>query len=371
MSLSVELIRCATQLTEQDIAVWNRLARNPLQRWEWLGSWWEAFQSRYEFYVLRVRQDDTVVGFVPWCIENRLTTGRTIQFLASGKACSDHLSLIVRPEQTEAVCIAVTNWLLGERSGAEIWDTIELIGVDRDDHPINQLACVMREQGLDVQQTDGMGCYAIDLPYTWDAYVQMRSKSGRREIRHSLKHIDDRTIIVERVQNEQQLEQIWDSFVSLHQRRRHASGTTGCFDYPGFESFLRTAASRLLEAGLLELVIASSDGTAVAAHFALVDQRTWYFYQSGMDPDVSDLRPGLSVFCYAIRETIQTGRTRFDMMRGDEPYKLRWRAELLPAQEIRVCSPRKTAQLRNQVYQAGLSFKNLLKSGLGIGQPQS
>ena len=381
MQLSVEVIRRVDQLTTEDLTKWNALASNPLQRWEWLGSWWDAYQDHYELYILSIKRDGEVIAFAPWCLHQRMTTGRTVQFLGSGKACTDHLSILVDPENTEPVCEAIACWLGGTGEGIDPqptapvsspmdWDSIELIGVDQDDAVVNCLVRQMKHFGLDVDQSEGMGCYVIDLPETWEDYVQMRSKSGRREIRQSLKNVDNGQIAVKRIENETELDAFWEQFVMLHQKRRHASGTTGCFDHPPFGTFLRTAASRLLQSGLLEFSVASSDGVPVSAQFAIADDEGWYFYQSGMEPNASDLRPGLSTFCNAIRSSIQSGRKRFDMMRGDEPYKLRWRAELVKAQEVRVCSPKTSAQVRRQVYQAGLGFKNLLKSGLGIGQTQ-
>ncbi|QDV42749.1 hypothetical protein Enr13x_25990 [Stieleria neptunia] len=374
---SVELITSVEQFSPDELDRWNELARNPLQRWEWLGSWWRAYQGDYRLCVLKVKRGDEIIAFVPWCLESRVGTGKTIQFLGSGKACTDHLSLLVADDDIDDVCAAVARWLAHSAAPTEnadeqrlLWDSIELIGVDRSDRTMNRLIEAMRRENLEVDVADGLGCYAIDLPASWDEYVRMRSKSGRREVRQSLKNIDTGTIQVERVETPQQLDAVWDSFVSLHQRRRHASGTTGCFDHPHFDVFLRDAASALFDAGMLELIIASHDGVPVAAHFAIADDDRWYFYQSGMDPDAETLRPGLSLFCQAIRSSIETGRKTFDMMRGDEPYKLRWRAELMPAQEIRVCSPRRSAQLRHQVVKVGLTFKNLVKSGLGIGQPQ-
>ncbi|WP_182871010.1 GNAT family N-acetyltransferase [Rhodopirellula sp. JC639] len=378
MTPSIELISSVDQLSQGDLDRWNELAKNPLQRWEWLGSWWRAYQGDYRLCIVKVRRQDETIAFVPWCLEIRVGTGKTIQFLGSGKACTDHLSLLVSADDCDEVCAAVAGWLARSADVNQtpadrrlVWDSIELIGVDREDPAMNELARAMRTVGLGVEQTEGLGCYAIKLPPSWDEYVRMRSKSGRREVRQALKNIDSGAIVVQRIECPRQLDSMWDQFVSLHQRRRHAAGTTGCFDHPPFEAFLRDAASRLLDAGLLELIVATNDGVPVAAHFAITDKDHWYFYQSGMDPDAEALRPGLSMFCHAIRESIVTGRTTFDMMRGDEPYKLRWRAELMPAQEIRVCSPRPAAQLRNQVVRAGVTFKNLVKSGLGIGQPQT
>ena len=363
-----------TALSAPDIAAWNQLASNPFQRWEWLGSWWHAYQPGKQLFVLRVERDSEIIGYAPWFLESRLTTGKTIQFLGSGKACSDHLSLLAHPDNVVATVAAIAPWLKNatESSGSEHqWDSIELIGADRNDLAINTLADGLRREGLDVDQTEGEGCYVIDLPADWESYIRMRSKSGRREIRQSQKNIDDGLLAVQIAETEEDIASVWQQFVELHQRRRSEAGTTGCFDHPPFGDFLRLAATELLKSNLLRLVIASHEGTPVAAQFALIDDDCWYFYQSGMEPQASHLRPGLSLFTHAIRNTIDSGRSRFDMLRGDEPYKLRWRAELKPAQELRVCSPNVSAQLRKQAYNVGVSFKNLVKSGITLTRSQS
>lgn len=368
MNVTTTLVTDPGQLSADDRVSWNSLANNPLQRWEWLGSWYEAYRSSYQLCILRVQRNGKTIGFAPWCLQSRLTTGRTLQFLGSGKACTDHLSLLAGNDVIPEVCHSIADWLVGDDKGGETWDAIEWIGVDQDDQTLNTLAESLRERGMIVDQTEGMGAYAIDLPSRWDDYIQMRSKSGRREMRHALTQIDEGKIRVKRIDDHEQLNRYWPTFVDLHQRRRRASGTTGCFDHPHFGDFLKSAAEALLEAGLLEFNLAISDDKPVAAQFAIADNDAWYFYQSGMDPDASDLRPGLSLFCHAIRSSIESGRQVFDMMRGDEPYKQRWKAKLVPSQEIRVCSLRRAAQLRDKVYKTGATFKHLIKTGLGIGQ---
>lgn len=373
MNLSVELISAVSDLSNSDIATWNRLAATPFQRWEWLGTWWDAYQANHQLHILAIKRDGQTIAFAPWFLEKRVSTGRTIQFLGSGKVCSDHLSLLVDEPDQASVCDAIADWLVDviDTNPTNVpkhllWDSIELIGVDQDDPSINRLVQSTQQLGLDVERTEGMGCYAIDLPSQWDDYVGQRSKSGRRELRQSLKNVEDGKLSIVRATTEQDLETMWDQFVTLHQRRRHASGTTGCFDHPPFDTFLRNAATQLLNADLLEMTLAYIDGIPVAAQFALVDDQTWYFYQSGMEPDAANVRPGMSLFCHSIRRTIETGRQKFDMMRGDEPYKLRWRAKLQPTQEVRVCSPKNLAQLRHQIFTAGMSFKGILKNTFAI-----
>ena len=371
MTTSIELITRIEDVSDETITRWNQLAPNPFLRWEWLGSWARSYGNVYRPLILLVRQGEEIIGVAPWCIENRISIGRTLQFMGSGKACTDHLTLLVDKENQEEVCKVAAKWLAQVHERNDLpsslqWDAIEWVGIDAGDPVIDELVVAMGSEGLQVERSEGLGCYGIELPATWDEYVQRRSKSGRREIRQSMKPITEGLVELHAIQTIDQLNQYWDDFVSLHQRRRHASGTTGCFDHYPFGDFLRLAAEELLQVGLLKFVVATQGNRPVAAQFALADENNWYFYQSGMDPDAASLRPGMGIFCYAIRETIESGRQRFDMMRGDEPYKQRWRAELQATEEIRVCSPRATARVRHSVFQVTRQLKHLVQSGMGL-----
>jgi len=375
MSLVVDLVHSVDQLTPQQLAQWNALADNPFQRWEWLGAWWNAYRHNQVLHLLLVSDGEQLVGIAPWFMGNRLATGRTLQFLGSGKACTDHLSLLTLPEDAPRVADAIAQWLVDSSNGLLAlprgleWDAIELIGIDEDDVPSQFLMDGLRARGIEVQATNGLPCYVIDVPEDWESYVRMRSKSGRREIRQAQKRFDDGTIVVETAQTTTDVEQYWEWFVRLHQARRQDAGTSGCFDYPQFDVFLRSAAASLMDSGRLKLVIAKHRNQPVAAQFSLVDEKAWYFYQSGMDPNASDLRPGLSLFCFTIRETIESGRRQFDMLRGDESYKLRWRAQPRPTWELRAFSHRPTSQMRKRVVQVGQTFKNLIRPLVAAPQP--
>ena len=112
MSLSVELIPLVEKIFPEDVERWNELAANPFQRWEWLGSWWRAYQQKHMLYILKVQRDGETIAFAPWYLEKRVGIGRTLQFLGSGKACTDHLSLLVRAVDTQDVCDAIAQWLV-------------------------------------------------------------------------------------------------------------------------------------------------------------------------------------------------------------------------------------------------------------------
>ena len=66
------------------------------------------------------------------------------------------------------------------------------------------------------------------------------------------------------------------------------------------------------------------------------DGATCFFYNAGADPDARELSPGVTGTAAYIRDRMAAGRTRFDFLRGDEPYKYEWGAVDEPIHRILV-----------------------------------
>jgi CelD/BcsL family acetyltransferase involved in cellulose biosynthesis len=62
---------------------------------------------------------------------------------------------------------------------------------------------------------------------------------------------------------------------------------------------------------------------------ALRDRTTIYGYLSGFDPEFAPLGVGREVLVQAIRYAHSHAYRWWDFLRGDEPYKLLWGAELI------------------------------------------
>jgi CelD/BcsL family acetyltransferase involved in cellulose biosynthesis len=152
--------------------------------------------------------------------------------------------------------------------------------------------------------------------------------------------------------------------VALHQKRRHDLGQTGCFDHPPFGDFLYDAGRELAGAGLLRLVIVAQGAAPVAVEFLLTTATTTFLYQAGMDPDYGSVRPGLLAMTYCLHSTAQRGATGVDMLRGEEPYKERWRATPSNTVELRVARPELAARLRHQLWVSSTAIKVWLKRRL-------
>ena len=106
---------------------WNALAGDmPFRSWDWLATWWKHYggdvrsatakASDRQLYVLAVFADSIRRRMTnsggssasPRGISIGLASKATcLRWLGSGEVCTDHLSLICRPEDTETVADAI------------------------------------------------------------------------------------------------------------------------------------------------------------------------------------------------------------------------------------------------------------------------
>jgi hypothetical protein len=69
------------------------------------------------------------------------------------------------------------------------------------------------------------------------------------------------------------------------------------------------------------------DGQPIGAIYAMAAHGTCFYYQAGFDPSQGAISPGTLLVASTIRRAIEEGKTSFDFLRGDEPYKRRWKPQ--------------------------------------------
>src|SRR6476620_3242853 len=183
---------------------WNAVAGGmPFRSWHWLATWWKHYGSSVQrdsergdaqpsdrqLYVLAVFTDGEAgsinkqgrfVGIAPWYLDRTRIKGNVLRWLGSGEVCTDHLSLICRPEDAPAVADAVADSLTTQ---FDDWDRIDLSAVDDNDVAISKLLSRFEERECLVSRQPADACWALDLPGTWDEYLASISKSHRKQVR--------------------------------------------------------------------------------------------------------------------------------------------------------------------------------------------
>jgi CelD/BcsL family acetyltransferase involved in cellulose biosynthesis len=345
-------------------AEWNRLAGDaPCRQWEWLAPWWRHYRTPSdELFVLTVRDaEGELLGVAPWYLGRSLAQGRVLRFLGSGDVCSDYLTILAAPRARAQVVEQIAEYLSVDV--ADQWDSLELAGVEAHDEAICELVNRLKERDYLVHQQAGESCWRLALPADWDSYVSTLSKSRRERTRQIVRRMFDTGRATSRqVVDRCELPRYFDVLVELHQKRRQSLGEPGCFADLRFTAYHREVMERFFALGRLRLQHVLLDGRPAAIEYDLIGGDAIYFYQSGIDTDLLEQRPGWISTIGSLRGAIEQGYRVFDFMRGDEAYKSSWGAQPRSMVETRVISRRAAAQLRHSAWLAQRHMRHWAKS---------
>ena len=341
---------------------WDRLAGDNLfLSWAWISTWWKHYGDSCSLHVLLFFNSEMasdkdrneaepgtnqLIGILPTYIESRLGKGKVVRLLGDGEVCSDHLDILAAKQDLHRVVAAAAKYFVDQ---PHLWDATDFNSVGQDCEGLNLLGCEFKKQGCRVNSTPNVGRWSIPLPKDRESFLAMLSKSHRKKLRRlSRSVLETERANWKRVETAEQLATAWPIFADLHQRRRNSLNEPGCFASDRWANFHSDMAGQLLEQGQLRLSWLELDGQPIAAEYQFANSTTSFAYQGGLDPDRLNEQPGrLSLFC-SIEQAIQEGHSTFDLMRGDEPYKVKWRAEQVPTFDLCVVSPNAKSVLRNR-----------------------
>jgi len=354
---------------------WDRLlaltARAmPFSRWTLHRAWWDAYGSTaHEQYLVCSRSlpgsstttDDDIVAIVPLMHRHEVEPEDAASFTVLRRPVgdgtpvrpdataifmaasyhADYATILAHPDDLPGVCAAVVASLAALERATEPWDVLDLRRI-RDDDPVLPALMSALEAGpadwvVTREQEDV--CPVVSLPPGgWDDYLATLEKKARHEIRRKFRRAEAAGPVTFR-QVPLDASSV-DAFIAMHQARW---GDTGLFpDTEGGERSRRflhrltELEAREGESAQLQLGQVLVGDRVVFAGVGFDDGSTCFFYNAGADPEARDLSPGVTGTAAYIRDRMAAGRTRFDFLRGNEPYKYEWGAEDEPIHRILV-----------------------------------
>ena len=177
-----------------------------------------------------------------------------------------------------------------------------------------------RLAGRAPERTEHETTARLDVAEGFDAYLAGISKKERHELRRKRRRYEEE-LGRAGLDREETPGSMFDAFVELH---RAASGDKGMFMTDPMAEFFRAV---LGLPGWHVDALVTEHGHVTAAAFAFEDDDAYYLYNSGYEPGLRHVSPGIVMLGLLIEQAADSPRHVFDFLKGDEIYKYRLGAQ--------------------------------------------
>jgi CelD/BcsL family acetyltransferase involved in cellulose biosynthesis len=274
----------------------------------WLQVWWREFEPEAELYLDAVRKEDEIIGIAPLQI-----SGAKASFIGSVDVC-DYLDFVVVPERE----VDFFDILLDDLSQQGV-DHLDLRALRPDSSVLTHLIDIARQRGAEVACQKEAVSLEIDLPPTWDDYLTTLNKKQRHEIRRRIRRLGEAGDLDYRCTgSNQETGELLDTFLRLFPLSREDKAS---FMNSRMESFFKSVAQAMADIGILRFGILELDSVPTAMTMGFDYNNSIYLYNSAFDPRYNHLSVGVLSKVFCIKESIEEGKQRFDLLKGDETYK--------------------------------------------------
>lgn len=283
-----------------------------------LHSWWEVYHPG-ELLIVTIREYNRLIGLAPFYLS---TEGdRRILKLVGGDEVLDTLDLILREGWEEKTATALLSWVASAQFPD--WDEIHLQNIPAATWTAHALPGLMTERGWVVARETITVCPQIDLPDSYEAYLDQLDKKQRHELRRKRRKGEAAGVAYRPFMGRgADLSEAVELFFTLMAASSEEKATF--IADPQNQAFFHLFARDLDEKGQMRLAFLYLDDRPLAAMWQLISEGAVLLYNSGYDPEAA---PGLSsgniLFSYCVEESIAAGKKTYNFLRGDETYKLR------------------------------------------------
>jgi CelD/BcsL family acetyltransferase involved in cellulose biosynthesis len=275
---------------------------------EWMEAWGKSFGEGIKMRIRTVREGNIIVGIAPLMVKDG-----TALLIGDTDVC-DYLDFIVTPGREKEFFGYVLDDL--KKSGIK---RLDLKHVRPDSTALSSLAPLAQGRGLTVETVKDNVSFEMDLPATFEAYLESLSTKQRHEVRRKLRRLNEEGKIEYRSISEREaagaaMATFYRMFVESRQDKAD-------FMTEKMRSFFNSLTAAMAGAGLLKLGVLELDGRPLAEIMCFDYRDCIYLYNSGYDPDYVSLSAGLLSKVLAIKDSIEKGRKKLDFLKGAEIYK--------------------------------------------------
>ncbi len=291
---------------------------SPFLTHEWLSTWWECFSQGCSLDVVLCKDEaGSILGMAPFMVQENI-----LRFMASQEV-SDYCDVVaVKGHEPELYRC------LGDYLGMVHPEVrkIDLINIGFTSPTLDFLPRLASEYKYSSSCTDFEVAPVLELPASYENYLESLSKKNRHELRRKLKRIGSlEGIRVEKVTETKALESSLNEFIALH-KQGHPSKYK-FWEEPHMEEFFHQIARRFSCQKWIELNVCLYKNRILAALISFDYSDRVYFYNVTFDRNFAWYSPGIYLFNHCIQEAISNGKKVADFLRGREEYKYYFGAE--------------------------------------------
>ncbi len=292
---------------------WRRLSReSPMASVfttpAWQRAWWGACRGSEDLLLFSFRDGDATTGIAPLMI-----SGDTISFVGTSDLCDYHDFLLPKGDE-----VAYHTALL-EAIDPVPWRTMQLEGLVDGSPTLSALADAARTRGYQVEQVQDEVSPGIELPASWDEYMDALGGKDRHELRRKLRRLGAAGEVA--VKDEAGSADLDGQLAVFLRLMRSSRDDKDRFMTPVRQRFFYELSRVTAAEGLLRLFFLELDGVQVASALCFDFEGAYYLYNAGYETRYASLSVGLLLKTLMLQQAIEEGRSRFLFLRGNEQYK--------------------------------------------------
>jgi CelD/BcsL family acetyltransferase involved in cellulose biosynthesis len=317
----------------------NLLGDNVFLTWEWLSTSWKHFGEGRKLLLLVVEDKGEVLAIAPLMLSKyRLPVFgkiKKVEFL--GVRHSDYNNFIIL-RKDKACLRLIVDYLMD----AAEWDWIELKEIPVAFENASRIERLFSDASfnLNLKKRVCNVCPYILLPTSFDLLMKRLKKNMRQNLNKYLRRISEKYRVELKRYDEAGLKvkEAMEVFLDLHNKRWASKGLPGSFKSKNFSflNFHMEVAECFADKGWLGLYFLLVDDESVAAQYNFEYDGKMYYYLAGFDPQYSRYSVGNLLTRFLLERCIRKGFVEYDMMRGNEAYKLFWTSTCRKNLEIRL-----------------------------------
>lgn len=328
--------------------------------WEWLSTWWKYFGNDKRLIVLLAQENDgTLIGIAPLMYSvHRLFGLRRGKIEFIGTPDTDYNDFIIAEREDECIKLFV-NYL---HNSSENWDCIDL-----KDIPENSKSLLFLNQLSTKLLKPIHKCHYIQLPKSYEILWASYNSNKRNNLRKKMRklEINFKIEFVTASKDVSVLKEEMNTFFELHQKRWASRGYPGVFFNQRIRNFHLDIAESFSQKDWLSLLLLKLSGVTVAAKYGFKYMSKYYSYLAGFDPKYRRYGVGTVLLSQTLADCISEGITEFDLLRGAEEYKERWKTQIRLNYQVTLTRRSKIAQVQhflfNEYWHQGDRLQYLLK----------